>query len=270
MHHFFLLVVFAAALASCTKQPEASFTFSPSALNEGEQVTFTNTSADAESYLWDFGDGTTSEEESPVKTFDRSGSYMVKLTAYSKKEKKEHVFQSVVNVAALPYTTTGTMNGTAFSFVEDVNNVTANVSQNKYIFACGTGTNYSMYEFYLASFSNYEGLYFRKGTLTWECADRPSNSTFTSFFTTGTYPYSTDAANGIEIHYWDANGEAWSTDYGDQTGSTFTITKSVGANSTFFYENKFEATFNCKLYNFSGTQMKTVTNGFVRGYFENY
>ena len=44
-------------------------------------VTFENTSQNATSYLWDFGDGgTTSTEENPVRSFG-AGSYTVSLTA---------------------------------------------------------------------------------------------------------------------------------------------------------------------------------------------
>ncbi len=49
---------------------------------EGSQsVTFTNTSIDAESYVWDFGDGNTSTEENPVHTFAADGIYDVQLKA---------------------------------------------------------------------------------------------------------------------------------------------------------------------------------------------
>lgn len=43
---------------------------------------FTNTSTDnARSYLWDFGDGTTSTERDPMHIYDAAGTYTVKLTA---------------------------------------------------------------------------------------------------------------------------------------------------------------------------------------------
>ncbi|MFH2142570.1 MAG: C25 family cysteine peptidase [Bacteroidota bacterium] len=44
-------------------------------------VTFTNTSTNATSYLWDFGDGTTSTDENPVHTYTVLGNYTVTLTA---------------------------------------------------------------------------------------------------------------------------------------------------------------------------------------------
>lgn len=57
--------------------PLASYTYE--ALKT--KVTFTNTSANASSYLWDFDDGETSTEVNPVHNFSEQGTYSVKLTA---------------------------------------------------------------------------------------------------------------------------------------------------------------------------------------------
>jgi len=57
--------------------PYASFTYIADKLN----VTFNNTSKNASSYLWDFGDGVTTEEDNPVHDFQEEGMYTVSLTA---------------------------------------------------------------------------------------------------------------------------------------------------------------------------------------------
>ena len=45
------------------------------------KVTFINTSENANSFVWDFGDNTTSTIQNPVKTYTQTGEYTVKLTA---------------------------------------------------------------------------------------------------------------------------------------------------------------------------------------------
>jgi len=57
--------------------PTAGFTF---AVNDNT-VTFTNSSTGATSYLWDFGDGTTSAEAMPTHVYAGSGTYTVLLTS---------------------------------------------------------------------------------------------------------------------------------------------------------------------------------------------
>jgi len=71
---------------SCKKEdpipddPIASFQFAISETNFLE-VSFTNYSQNATSYIWNFGDGETSTEQNPVHTFATAGSYDVVLTA---------------------------------------------------------------------------------------------------------------------------------------------------------------------------------------------
>ena len=47
----------------------------------GLEVTFTNTSTNANSYNWDFGDGNSSTETNPIHTYAADGNYNVELTA---------------------------------------------------------------------------------------------------------------------------------------------------------------------------------------------
>ena len=49
-------------------------------VKEGTYLNLVNTSQNAKSFLWDFGDGTTSTEASPQHKHDRCGTYTVKLT----------------------------------------------------------------------------------------------------------------------------------------------------------------------------------------------
>ncbi|MCB9080579.1 MAG: PKD domain-containing protein [Lewinellaceae bacterium] len=54
--------------------------FTPEIQCDGVTVKFTNTSTNAFDYLWDFGDGQTSTEESPMHTYAEQGNYTVTLT----------------------------------------------------------------------------------------------------------------------------------------------------------------------------------------------
>ncbi|MDX1477532.1 MAG: PKD domain-containing protein [Saprospiraceae bacterium] len=60
--------------------PIASFQFTIDDVNF-LTVSFTNFSQNATSYSWNFGDGNTSTQESPVHTYASSGTYTVELTA---------------------------------------------------------------------------------------------------------------------------------------------------------------------------------------------
>jgi PKD repeat protein len=78
------LSVFVPVFYSCSKDeekkvPEALFSFT--AGGDGRTITFTNESTDANSYAWDFGDGETSTEASPVHIFPALGKYTITLTA---------------------------------------------------------------------------------------------------------------------------------------------------------------------------------------------
>ena len=73
------VILLTLVLGSCEKTPEptAQFAFNVTDL----EVTFTNESDDATSYSWDFGDGNTSIETSPVHTYADYGLYSVSMTA---------------------------------------------------------------------------------------------------------------------------------------------------------------------------------------------
>ena len=80
---FASLIAIVAIFASCEQKPagnapKARFAYA----TDGLVVTFTNASKDAETYAWDFGDGSAiSAEENPVHTYTAAGTYTVKLTA---------------------------------------------------------------------------------------------------------------------------------------------------------------------------------------------
>lgn len=67
--------------ACSPNQPIANFTATPPQGCEPHTVTFTNTSENAESYTWNFGDGTTSTDTNPTHIYTQVGTYNVSLIA---------------------------------------------------------------------------------------------------------------------------------------------------------------------------------------------
>ncbi len=57
--------------------------FSYTAGSSGNRVNCLNASANADSYLWDFGDGTTSTTQHPTHNYANSGVYTITLTSYN-------------------------------------------------------------------------------------------------------------------------------------------------------------------------------------------
>jgi PKD repeat protein len=82
--------------------PLADFSGTPLIGMKPLTVTFTNTSTNAESYLWDFGDGTTSTEGNPVHQYLNPGAYSVVLTAANGDVKHTKTRSSYVTVSEVP------------------------------------------------------------------------------------------------------------------------------------------------------------------------
>lgn len=86
MRYRFLVLIFVAFIA-CKKDEikieiVACFDYTPvKELQTGDVLTFLNCSENATNYLWDFGDGTVSDSETPDHSFENGGNYVVKLTA---------------------------------------------------------------------------------------------------------------------------------------------------------------------------------------------
>jgi cyclophilin family peptidyl-prolyl cis-trans isomerase len=79
---FFFSVFSAFLLTSCAVKPTASFTIPTQKLVAPVEVSFVNTTKfKAETYNWDFGDGSTSQEANPKHRYTQSGNHAVVLKA---------------------------------------------------------------------------------------------------------------------------------------------------------------------------------------------
>ncbi len=77
---FLFFIAILLLFSSCAKTI-ANFGFTEPEKPAPTAVTFENQSKNAESYLWNFGDGTTSTEAAPQHTFKSSGNYVISLKA---------------------------------------------------------------------------------------------------------------------------------------------------------------------------------------------
>jgi PKD repeat protein len=64
-----------------TPDPMALFNVTNTDMRAPVKIKFKNNSQHADTYLWEFGDGTTSTEKEPEKIFTTDGAFSVKLTA---------------------------------------------------------------------------------------------------------------------------------------------------------------------------------------------
>ncbi|QDK80861.1 PKD domain-containing protein [Spirosoma sp. KCTC 42546] len=88
MKSLFTILIILCATIGCSKKdtvtarPSVSFSYDyVSISNSPGAVKFYNSSVNATSYSWDFGDGQTSTEKEPVNVYKKAGTYTVKLTA---------------------------------------------------------------------------------------------------------------------------------------------------------------------------------------------
>jgi len=104
--------------------PVAAFSATPLGGTTPLEVTFTNTSTNAISYSWDFGDGNTSTTASPVHTYIAAGTYTVSLTATNTdgddvETKTDYI--TVENSSAMPDVTGRIITQNSFNSEADAN-----------------------------------------------------------------------------------------------------------------------------------------------------
>lgn len=94
MRQLLPLLLLAVLFTHCAA-PKPAFSIAQQKVVAAEYVTFTNSSEKANSYVWDFGDGTTSTDSLPQHRFFTSGVYEVSLTATNEKGKSKTSVQTI-------------------------------------------------------------------------------------------------------------------------------------------------------------------------------
>ena len=96
---YFLLIIIFFSTESCTNKkvepitPVANFTFE---LGKNGEAKFINTSQNASSYQWEFGDGESSTEINPIHIYKIENIYKVKLIVSSTENIKKEVIKEVI------------------------------------------------------------------------------------------------------------------------------------------------------------------------------
>ena len=167
-----------------------------------------------------------------------------------------------------PCTVSATIGGSPFSFTEDGATYQVAVGSSGNVNTPPTPTDKIYSCDYYNDATSQSIFSIQKGTLSF-LGNIADSATFTAFFPKTSYNYSTNAANGIDISWWDAGNVQWSTGFGaaTQTGSTFTVTEMISKKVLGYQDVKIKGTFNCTLYDGSGNS-KTVTNGNFVAVFE--
>ena len=74
---------------------DACYWYTPNEIEEGVEISFENCSKNANTFIWDFGDGNSSTDNEPTYTYQTGGAYYVTLIA-SNDTNTDTTFQSLV------------------------------------------------------------------------------------------------------------------------------------------------------------------------------
>lgn len=224
---------------------------------------FTNSSSNAISYIWDFGDGTSSIDPNPTHTYLNAGNYNVKLIATSSYSCQDiQIKNSLITIYPKPVvqfisnsTSTCDVN-TTFNFTDYT------VGSTSWSWTFGDGTN--------STLQNPSHLYSSTGNFTVTliagnsngCYDTISQSNFIHIGNTLVPSFTTSDTNGCaptSIHFnaTTANANSWLWDFGD--GSTSNI---KSPNHT--YNNPGQYTITLAVTTNSGCNGSIIKNQYIK------
>jgi PKD repeat protein len=189
--------------------PSANF----NATVAGSVASFNNTSANAQSYAWNFGDGTSATEANPTHIYLTDGTYTVELTATN--SCGSSTFTQIVTVVTPPtaaFTTSGTIGCAPFT-VEFTNTSSANANTFNWDFPNGNPS--SSTEQNPKTVWNQPGVY----TVSLTVTNAAGSSTTSTNITVGAQPspsftYSL-AGTTVTLTNASSNANSYTWDFGD-------------------------------------------------------
>ncbi len=138
----FCLALGLSAMNSCKKEdppikPTAAFTASKTTALVDEEIQFTNNSDNATAFVWSFGDGTTSTEVSPKKTYTTSAVYTVTLSSTG----AGGVTLSTAQITVLPACSFTVENEAALATTAPVKFINGSRGATSYLWSFGDAAN---------------------------------------------------------------------------------------------------------------------------------
>lgn len=182
---------------------------------------FTNASTNAISYIWDFGDGTSSTDPNTSHTYLNAGTYNVKLIATSSYGCQDiEIKNSLISIYAKPVVqftsnTTSTCNvNTTFNFTDN----TVGSTSWSWTFGDGTSSTLQNPSHLYSSIGNYSVTLITGNAN--GCFDTLSQSNFINIGSTLVPSFTASDTNGcaqtaIQFNATTPNATSWSWDFGD-------------------------------------------------------
>ncbi|MBC7776365.1 MAG: PKD domain-containing protein [Phycisphaerae bacterium] len=217
----------------------------------GSIATFTNTSVNATSYIWNFGDGSNSTSSDPTHTYANDGVYNVTLTASN--NCGGTIFEQTVTIVTPPtanFTTSASAGCTPFT-VQFTNASSSNATTYAWEFPGGNPPA-STQENPIVAW-NTPGVY----VVTLTASNAAGSSTSTTTITVGTTPTAgftyqigglTAVFNNISI-----NGNSYSWDFGDGSAASTEANPSHDYAQVGSYQVTLSATNDCGTVTFTQT-----------------
>jgi len=263
MRYILLFSIIYLVCTGCNKKPAASFALYNTELEAQSEVLFTNTSENAGSYSWDFGDGNSSTDESPTHIYSKEGTYIVELTAYATKNKKFHKFSKKIIIGPKVYFSSFTLNGTIYDFF--TNDGDSQVSYVSY-YTSGSQADYVC----TLGGANYVNIV--PPSLVYSTSGEPTGTQFYNFLNLGNYDYSFGAnplREGFDLTF-SINGDIWQSNTYQQSNAAFNIMQIDNFVVDQVLKKNVVATFNCTVWNQFGDSAiisnGTVSCGFINDF----